>query len=74
MGNQHGADRFYVVPTAVAYKEIGKRQSEQAERAVKDIGMWRLSFASRKDGKEEAGRDIEKKWGEYLDHWDLLDG
>ncbi len=74
MGNQHAADRFYVVPTAVAHKEIGKRQSEQAERRVKDIGMWRLSFAPRKDGKEEAGRDIERKWREYLDRWDLLDG
>jgi hypothetical protein len=74
MGKKHGADRFYVVPTAVAYEEIGKRQSEQAGRGVKDIGMWRLSFAARKDGKEVAGTGIETKWGEYLDRWDLLDG
>jgi hypothetical protein len=74
MGNQHGSDQFYVVPTVVAYKEIGKRQSEHAERGVKDIGMWRLSFAPRKDGKEAAGSGIEKKWAEYLDRWDLLDG
>ena len=76
MGNQHGADRFYVLPTAVAYAEIGKRQSEHAEKEVKvkDIGMWRLSFAARKDGKEEAGRGIETKWAKYLNRWDLLDG
>jgi hypothetical protein len=73
-GNQHAADRFYVVPTAVAYEEICERQSKQAERGVKDIGMWRLSFAPRKDGQPEAGRDIEKKWGKYLDRWDSLDG
>jgi hypothetical protein len=36
--------------------------------------MWRLSFAPRKDRKPEAGRDIEAKWGKYLDHWDSLDG
>ena len=74
MGNQHGDDRFYVVPTAVAFQEIGKRQSEHAERGVKDIGMWRMSFAPRKDGKEEAGADIESKWGRFLGRWDLLDG
>jgi hypothetical protein len=74
MGNQHGADRFYVLPTTVAYKEIGKRQSEHAEKGVKDIGMRRLSFAPRKDGEEVAGSGIENKWAEYLDRWDLLDG
>jgi hypothetical protein len=73
MGDQHGADRFYIVPTSVAYTEIGKRQSELAERGGNDIGMWRLSFASRKKG-EVAGSGIEKKWAEYLDRWDLLDG
>src|SRR5580658_7583653 len=51
MGDQHGLDQFYIVPTAVAYEEIGKRQSEHAEKGVKDIGMWRLSFASCKKGE-----------------------
>jgi hypothetical protein len=75
MGNWHGGDRFYVVPTCVAYKEIGERQSAQAEGGRrKDIGMWRLSFTPRKDGREEAGRDIDTKWGKYLYRWDLLNG
>jgi hypothetical protein len=75
MGNQHGADRFYVVPTKVAYTEIGNRQRETAEKGGrKDIGMWRLSFAPRKDGKPEAGTDIDIKWGKYLDFWDSLNG
>lgn len=72
MGNHRQDDQFYVLPTAVALKEIGKRQSAQKGR--KDIGMWRLSFAPRKDHKEEAGRDIARKWGEYLGRWDKLDG
>lgn len=77
MGNQRQDDQFYVVPTPVALKEIGKRQrahSEKYEKGVKDIGMYRLSFAPRKDGQEEAGRDIERKWGKYLGRWDTLDG
>jgi hypothetical protein len=32
------------------------------------MGMWR------KDGREEAGTGIEKKWGQYEGAWDLLDG
>ena len=74
MGERREDDRFYVMPTIVAWDEISKRQCEHKKRGVKDIGMWRLSFASRKDGQEEAGRDIETKWREYLDRWDLLDG
>jgi hypothetical protein len=74
MGGQREADRFYVVPTAVVYAEIAKRQSEHAERSVKDIGLSRMSFAPREDGKAVAGSDIEKKWASYLDRWELLDG
>jgi len=74
MGRRREDDRFYVVPTTVAWKEIGKRQREHREKDVKDIGMWRLSFSDRKDGREEAGAGIERKWGQYQGAWDLLDG
>lgn len=74
MGNNRKDDRFYVVPTTVVWKEIGKRQAEHKPRGVKDIGMWRLSFSERRDGREEAGRGIERKWRQYLDKWELLDG
>ncbi|HEV2337128.1 MAG TPA: hypothetical protein VGS13_16595 [Stellaceae bacterium] len=76
MGERREQDRFYVVPTAVAWKEIANRQSEHRNKktGVKEIGMWRLTFRDRKDGQEEAGRGIERKWGKYEDSWDLLDG
>lgn len=74
MGNNREDDRFYVVPTAVVWREIGERQKEQKARGVKDIGMWHLSFSERRDGREEAGRGIERKWSKYLGKWDLLDG
>lgn len=75
MGERREDDRFYVVPTTVAWKEIAKRQSEHRNKktGVKEIGMWRLSFSGRKDGQEEAGRGIERKWGQYEAAWDLLD-
>ena len=74
MGNQRQDDQFYVVPTSVVLKEIGKRQHKQSENGIKDIGLWRLSFAPRKDLQEEAGRDIKGKWEKYLGCWDMLDG
>jgi hypothetical protein len=76
MGERREGDRFYVVPTTVAWKEIAKRQLEHKnkESGVKEIGMWRLSFSDRKDGQQEAGRGIERKWGQYEGAWDLLDG
>ncbi len=73
MGNQHEDDRFYVVPTFKAFEEIGKRQREHAKKGVKDIGMWRLSFAPLKNGHDAAGTDIERKWEKYLGSWDVLD-
>ena len=73
MGERRQDDRFYVVPTIVVLKEIRKRQSEHAERGVRDIGMWRLSFGDRRDGREEAGTGIERKWRQYESAWDLLD-
>lgn len=60
------------IPLGV-WKEISARQREQKARRVKDIGMWRLSFTGRKDGREEAGCDIENKWSKYLGAWHLLD-
>jgi hypothetical protein len=74
MGSDRKDDQFYIVPTAIVLKEIGKRQAEQRARGAKEIGMWRLSFSARRDKKEEAGRGIENKWSRYLDKWDLLDG
>jgi hypothetical protein len=74
MGERREDDRFYVMPTIVAWDEISKRQCEHKKRGVKDIGMWRLSFSGRKDGHEEAGAAIEKKWREYEGAWNLLDG
>lgn len=74
MGNNRKDDRFYVVPTTVVWKEIGERQAEHKARGVKDIGMWRLSFDERRDGQKESGRGIERKWRQYLDKWELLDG
>jgi hypothetical protein len=65
MGKRRRDDRFYVVPTTVAWKEISKRQSEHTEKGVKDIGMWRLSFSDCKDAREEAGAGIERKWRRY---------
>ena len=51
MGESHNEDRFYIVPTAVVWQEISKRQAEHKSRGVKDIGMWRLSFSERRDGR-----------------------
>jgi len=73
MGNKREDDRFYVVPTAVVWKEIGARREELQPRVVKDIGMFRLGFDERRDGQEEAGRGIGRKWSKYLDKWELLD-
>lgn len=73
MGSNREDDQFYVVPTAVVLKEIGARQREQKTRGVKEIGMWRISFSERRDGRAEAGRGIEKKWSKYLNNWALLD-
>ena len=74
MGKQPQEDRFYIVPTIVTWGEISKRQTEHKQRGRKDMGMWRLSFKERKDGREAAGTWIEKKWGQYEGAWDLLDG
>ena len=59
MGKQRQEDRFYIVPLG----EISKRQTEHKQRGRKDMGMWRLSFKERKDGREAAGTEIEKKMG-----------
>jgi hypothetical protein len=76
MGSERKDDKFYVMPTKVVRKEIHERAMEHKVKHVnaKDIGMWRLSFAPRKDGQEEAGRDIERKWGKYLGCWESLEG
>jgi hypothetical protein len=74
MGDRRQDDRFYVLPTEVALQEVSKRQSEHAQRGVKDIGMWRLRFSDRKDGLEESGAGIERKWRQYEGAWSLLDG
>ena len=75
MGKQRQDDRFYVLPTAVVWREIAKRQSEHKERNTsREIDMWRLSFSDRKDRQERGGVGIEKKWKEYEDAWELLDG
>jgi hypothetical protein len=74
MGTNREGDRFYVVPTAVVWREIGKRQTEHKPRGRKEIGMWRLSFGERRDRQEKGGHGIERKWSQYLDKWDLLDG
>jgi hypothetical protein len=71
MGDKRERDRFYVVPTAVVWTEIGARQREHKVR--KHIGMWRLRFKGRRDGRQEAGCDIENKWSQYLDDWQQLD-
>ena len=63
MGKQRQEDRFYIVPTIVAWGEISKRQTEHKQRGRKDMGMWRLSFKKRKDKREAAGTEIEKKMG-----------
>ena len=63
MGKQREEDRFYIVPTIVAWGEISKRQTEHKQRGRKDMGMWRLSFKERKDGREAARTGIEKKMG-----------
>jgi hypothetical protein len=71
MGDKRGEDKFYVVPTDRVWAEIGKRQKHKI--GGRDIGMWRLSFTERRDGREEAGRGIERKWGKYLENWEQLD-
>ena len=58
MGKSREVDRFYVVPTAVVWKEIGKRQTEQKPKRRKEIGMWRLSFGERRDGQERRGMGL----------------
>jgi hypothetical protein len=63
MAKQRQEDRFYIVPTIVARGEISKRQTAHKQRGRKDMGMWRLSFKDRKDGREAAGTGIEKKMG-----------
>jgi len=73
MGEQREDDKFYVVPTTVAWKEIGERQREHGEKGIKEIGIWRLTFSDRNDGREEAGMGIERKWGKYKGAWNLLD-
>jgi hypothetical protein len=74
MGDRRPDDRFYVVPTLVALKEVALRQKERAERGANEIGMWRLRFADRRDGRAEAGAGIERKWGRYEGAWNLLEG
>ncbi|MGH7064665.1 MAG: hypothetical protein ACREET_11345 [Stellaceae bacterium] len=73
MGKQRQDDRFYIVPTTEVRKEIADRQREHKERGTNDIGMWRLGFADRKDGRPEAGAGIERKWEQYEGAWNLLD-
>jgi hypothetical protein len=75
MGKERQDDRFYVMPTAVAWKEIAKRQSERKERGIAEkIGMWSLYFRDRRDGQERGGWGIERKWERYKGAWELLDG
>ena len=52
-----------LVGARVAWGEISKRQTEHKQRGRKDMGMCRLSFKERKDGREAAGTEIEKKMG-----------
>jgi hypothetical protein len=75
MGDRREDDRFYILPTAIAWKEIALRQSEHREKSsAKEIGMWRLSFRDRRDGQERGGEGIERKWKQYEAAWDLLNG
>lgn len=76
MGNKGKSDQFYVLPTSVLLREVAKRQREQTPKfrlGRKDIGMYRIGFDERRDGRAEAGRGVGKKWSRYLNNWELLD-
>jgi hypothetical protein len=36
-------------------------------------GHWTLRLAKRKDGRQDAGYNLEDKWREYLEAWHLLE-
>jgi hypothetical protein len=79
MADRREDDQFYVVPTAVVRREIAARQSDYLATLKrdgsqhKDTGHWTLRFRDRKDGRDEGGWGLERKWGKYLGKWSLLD-
>jgi len=79
MGDTRGSDQFYVVPTRVVRKEIALRQrdylkvSKRDGGTRKDTGHWALYLDSRRNGKDEGGYGLAKKWGKYLENWQSLE-
>lgn len=79
MASQRSRDQFYIVPSGVVREEIRRRQTDYLKvhkrdgTARKDTGHWALFLADRRDGQQEGGWGLEKKWAQYLDAWNLLE-
>lgn len=79
MGASRAEDNFYIVPTADVRKAIDARRKSWLAKSRrdgaprKDIGMWVLRLQDRRDGEDEPGYGLERKWSAYHDGWEILE-
>jgi hypothetical protein len=80
MGADRNDDEFYIVPTLVVQEALAAhRTAYLAERKRdggprKDDGHWTLHWRELRSGQPKPNYGFEKKWAEYRDGWDRLDG
>ena len=79
MGATRAEDNFYIVPTGEVRKAIDARRrswlakSRRDGAPRKDIGMWVLRLQDPRDGEDEPGFGLARKWSAYHDGWKILE-
>ena len=79
IGKRRGDDEFFIMPSHVVRDAIIERQQAFNSRPKrdgsprKDTGHWTLRLDGRKDGVEEGGKNLAKKWDQYRENWGLLE-
>lgn len=79
IGQKRDDDEFFIMPSRAVREEIIQRQGawiskpkrDGSER--KDTGPWTLRLDERKDGTDEGGWGLARKWAQYRENWNLLE-
>jgi len=78
MGETRSGDEFYVLPTRVVRQALDDHrtfylsQTRRDGTPRKDTGHWSLRLSA--DANGDPGYDLERRWANYKNNWNLLDG
>ena len=73
MGAIREGDQFYIVPTRVVLNALSAHRTASLP-TQKDTGQWVLRWRELRSGEAKQNYGFEKKWEQYLNTWDRLDG